>query len=781
MLKLVKFLWSKKLDITKAFITAVVFSVGFLILCSTLAINTANLTYEAKAATGAINIWRIVIVFGVLTLGLSIFSIIKKKMVGTVSFLWFFWAMGTIIAILISRNAGMPRISDLLKVTSPEMKDIVSFLILIAFSSWVFSVFYCRRIANRLQLNTYTATLLGVFLPIISALIYAHVSKDREGKRRLLKVTSGVVIVILLISAGAIYYIVGTPEYSLYRLREALISSNDIEVDKYLDIGSIAENFDETPAQSKEWIDSLNVSVLEIKEENPDKSKDASAFVSTGLSGKYVKDAYVDYSGNDSGNINVALQFDEQGSKLFSQITQRNVGKRLAIYLSDQLISSPVVQSQIDNGAAVISEKDDSIARFIVKTINEEKISTIGGFEIRSKIIDGNSAKVTIGKTENADGFELTMAKMKGGYWKINKIDVAVGTIEEKVPAPEGEKTATFSWKYKGKNYSLDRNLYDSYYKFYNALPADSVFNGESLLGVLEKRNELFISETYGDTTVSELAQSIRSIGKENNLNENQIVELVASFVQTIPYDYDEFNNRESVVPKIDYPYETLYKNKGICSDKSYLAYSLLRELGYGASFFLFPEDQHIAVGVECPQEYSNYDSGYCFLETTSLGNKIGSTPSIIKESGIAASEIELSDFGVDATEDQSSPLGKIEVLNKTNGLVYTGIIDTVNTQKEIDGLLSTIRRMDRELNASRRDLDSRDGEISKMVDKLDKLAKSAKNGSMSAYNDYNDLYSKYKKAYSSFEKDRKAFNAKIATRNQLNNKYNSLIKSFYQ
>ena len=777
MLKLVKFLWSKKLDITKAFITASVFSIWFLILCSTLVINADNLSYETKAAIGAINIWRIVIVFGVLTLGLSIFSIIKKKMVGTVLFLWFFWVMGTIIAILISRNAGMPRMSDLLKVTSPEMNDIVSFLILIAFSSWVFSVFYCRRIANRLQMNTYTATLLGVFLPIISTLIYAHVSKDSEGKKRLLKVISGVAVAILLISAGAIYYIMGTPEYSLYRLREALINSNDVEVSKYLDIESVAENFNETPAQSKEWIDSLNVSVLEIKEENPDKSKDAAEYISTGLSGKYVKDVYMDYS-DDSSNPNIALQFDEEGSQLFSEITKRNIGKSLAIYLSEQLISAPVVQSQIDNGAAVISGKDANVARFIVDTINEEKISTIGGFEIRNKVIEGNSAKVTIGKTENVDGFELTMTKMEGRYWKINKIDVAVGTIEEKVPAPEGEKTATFSWKYKGKNYSLDRNLYDSYYKFYNALPAESIFNGESLIEQLEKRNELFISETYGDPTISELAQSIRSIGEENNLSENQIVELVASFVQTIPYDYDEYNNRETIVPKVDYPYETLYKNKGICSDKSYLAYSLLRELGYGASFFLFPEDQHIAVGVECPREYSNYDSGYCFLETTSLGNKIGSTPSIIKESGIAASEIVLSDFGTDTTEDQSNPLGKIEILNKTNGLVYTGIIDTVNTQKEIDGLLATIRRMDRELNAERQNLDNQDAEIGRMVDKLKKMDNHL---TQSNYDDYSDYYSKYKKAYNSFEKDRKAFNARIATRNQLNNKYNSLIKSFYQ
>ena len=130
------------------------------------------------------------------------------------------------------------------------------------------------------------------------------------------------------------------------------------------------------------------------------------------------------------------------------------------------------------------------------------------------------------------------------------------------------------------------------------------------------------------------------------------------------------------------------------------------------------------------------------------MGNKIGSTPSIIKESGVAASEIVLSDYGTDATEDESSPLGKIEVLNKTTGLVYTGIIDTVNTQKEIDSLLSTIRRMDRELDASERDLNNRDKEISRMVDKLDKLEK---NLTQSNYDDYSDYFSKYKKAYNSF------------------------------
>jgi adenine C2-methylase RlmN of 23S rRNA A2503 and tRNA A37 len=85
---------------------------------------------------------------------------------------------------------------------------------------------------------------------------------------------------------------------------------------------------------------------------------------------------------------------------------------------------------------------------------------------------------------------------------------------------------------------------------------------------------------------------------------------------------------------------------------------------------------------------------------------------------------------------------------------------------------------MDRELYVLRNDLDNQNNKIGDMVDKLKKLEK---NLSYNNYDDYSNYYSKYKKAASSFEKDRKAFNAKVATRNQLNARYNSLIKSFYR
>ncbi len=657
--------------------------------------------------------------------------------------------------------------------------DIIAFSPLIV---WLFGIYYCRRVAIRLNISKKQATLSGIFLPVVSVLIYffySYRNSTKEVKDKIVKIITVSLVSVSIIFAGWFYYITGTPEYSLYKLRNAIVRNEKVEVEKYLNIESVAENFGESSAQSQEWIDSMNTSILEIKEENPDKSKDAEAYVSTELSGKYLKNALATYSNNGTGNAEISLSFNDEGSKLFAEITKRNIDKKLAIFLSGNLLIDPVVQTEITNGQAVINGNYTfKEAKNISDFINTEKISTLNGFKIRKSVTNKDNATITIGKTGNDNGFDLIMTKADSRYWVVNKINTVMGINGNTLPTPEGERTATFDWKYKGKNYTLNEQLYDSYYKFYNSLPAQSVFNGESLIGELEKKNQLFIDDNFGDKSISELAQTVKSIGEKNKLSENQIVELVSSFVQTIPYDYEEFNNRATVTPKVDYPYEVLYKNKGICSDKSYLAYSLLRDLGYGVAFFLFPEDQHIAIGVKCPLEYSNYDSGYCFIETTSLGNKIGSSPNLSKEFGTATSKIELSDFSNDSTESDYSPLGKIEILNKIDGLSYTGVIDTFNTQKELDNLMATVRGMDRELNASRNDLKDQDSEVGKMVDKLNKLSKSS---DASAYDEYNNLYSKYKKTYSSFEKDRKDFNAKIATRNQINTKYNNLLRSFYQ
>ena len=100
---------------------------------------------------------------------------------------------------------------------------------------------------------------------------------------------------------------------------------------------------------------------LHFREEVDDLSPDASASAvfnrltgETGLTGKDVEKARVDFNSND-GTPQVALEFTPVGAKLFAEITKRNVGKPVGIFLDEFLISAPMVQQEIIGGSAVIS------------------------------------------------------------------------------------------------------------------------------------------------------------------------------------------------------------------------------------------------------------------------------------------------------------------------------------------------------------------------------------------------------------------------------------------
>ncbi len=80
----------------------------------------------------------------------------------------------------------------------------------------------------------------------------------------------------------------------------------------------------------------------------------ATGWKNTQLTGKYLERANVQFNPND-GSPEVGLQFDGEGSKLFEEITERNVGEPVAIFLDGYIISAPTVNSKITGGQAVIS------------------------------------------------------------------------------------------------------------------------------------------------------------------------------------------------------------------------------------------------------------------------------------------------------------------------------------------------------------------------------------------------------------------------------------------
>jgi len=77
-------------------------------------------------------------------------------------------------------------------------------------------------------------------------------------------------------------------------------------------------------------------------------------FQYTGLGGKQLKAARVEFDPNTREPL-VNIQFNDEGAKLFGEITRRNIGKPLAIYLDGQVISAPRVNGAIEGGSAVIT------------------------------------------------------------------------------------------------------------------------------------------------------------------------------------------------------------------------------------------------------------------------------------------------------------------------------------------------------------------------------------------------------------------------------------------
>lgn len=117
-------------------------------------------------------------------------------------------------------------------------------------------------------------------------------------------------------------------------------------------------------------------------------------FKATGLSGKNLRDAFVDYQSQGLGAPQIGLRFDDEGAKLFADITKRNIGKPVAIFLDQYIISQPTVQTEILNGQAVITG-DFSLpeANALVKRFNE------GALPVPISLVSQQSIDASLGKT----------------------------------------------------------------------------------------------------------------------------------------------------------------------------------------------------------------------------------------------------------------------------------------------------------------------------------------------------------------------------------------------
>lgn len=95
--------------------------------------------------------------------------------------------------------------------------------------------------------------------------------------------------------------------------------------------------------------------VDEPKEKEENLSADPIAATrSTGLDGGHLKKAMLEFD-DQTRTPFISIQFTSEGGALFEEITTRNIGKPLAIFLDGRPISAPLVQEAISGGQAQIT------------------------------------------------------------------------------------------------------------------------------------------------------------------------------------------------------------------------------------------------------------------------------------------------------------------------------------------------------------------------------------------------------------------------------------------
>jgi preprotein translocase subunit SecD len=120
----------------------------------------------------------------------------------------------------------------------------------------------------------------------------------------------------------------------------------------------------------------------------------------TELTGKNLEKAVVQFDPNDN-SPQVSLQFDGEGAQMFEDITSRNVGKPVAIFLDSYPISIPTVNEKITGGQAVITGQFTiQDAKLLAQRLNA------GALPVPIELINQQTVGASLGKISIANSLK---------------------------------------------------------------------------------------------------------------------------------------------------------------------------------------------------------------------------------------------------------------------------------------------------------------------------------------------------------------------------------------
>lgn len=149
--------------------------------------------------------------------------------------------------------------------------------------------------------------------------------------------------------------------------QEALASVRNV-IERRVNLFGVAEPLVEVSKSGSHWrlivelagIKDVNTAIsliggtpfLDFREPGSD-PQDIRGYTPTRLNGSFLARASVQF--DQLNKPQVSLEFNSEGAAIFKELTEKNLGKPVAIFLDGLPISVPVVQSVIPNGTAVIT------------------------------------------------------------------------------------------------------------------------------------------------------------------------------------------------------------------------------------------------------------------------------------------------------------------------------------------------------------------------------------------------------------------------------------------
>jgi hypothetical protein len=359
------------------------------------------------------------------------------------------------------------------------------------------------------------------------------------------------------------------------------------------------------------------------------------------------------------------------------------------------------------------------------------------------------------------DAFQIMKETALGATNKYISL-IPIGSIS--VSPAINTMTKIWNWRWNNHEYNIQLNLSTLIYDYYRQQSKAFAYVGSLPDNWREQYYGQFLTGASQENTIRQISEQLQQQAQDNGLNTDQMAELTAAFIQSIPYDQVRSeiikNNASQITP--NYPYETLYLNKGVCTDKTLLAWLIFRKLGYGVVIMSYPEANHMALGLACPPTAANYPAGYCFVETTQFYH-IGLMPNIANGQIATTS----------ATPQNWQPSG-----NLTEPSLYR--VATGRTYNSLNSLKETINAMiqqktiadqlQNEIETNQISIDSQLAELQRQQQQLDAL-RAANN-----IDEYNQLVPIYNQLVQTYEQNSQQYNQKINQLNKSIREYNRLL-----